>query len=68
VKAEERTKLFLEEINKVGVKSSWCMYERGRYYFQLELVNGDMRYWSIKANGDNDKEFKNKLNYVAEKI
>ena len=40
-----------------------CMYERGRYVFQLELKDGGYRHWSIKANGDNDKEFISKLKF-----
>lgn len=62
---EEKTEDFINQV-KGKVKYCWCMYERGRYYFQLELKDGGYRYWSIKADGDNDKDFKNKIGLGGE--
>ena len=56
----ENSEDFINQV-KGNVKCYCCMYERGRYYFQLELKDGSYRYWSIKADGDNDKEFKNRI-------
>lgn len=62
---KEQTDDFINQV-KGDVKYCCCMYERGRYYFQLELKDGSYRWWSIKANGDNDKDFKKKIGLESE--
>ena len=62
IKHAEAEKMFLEEINKVGVVSFICMAE-GRFdYYQLKLANGRTRYWKAK-NGD----FESRLNMIMSK-
>lgn len=47
VKKAEREKEFVAMLlEKGGVKAHMCMYERGHYYYAMELHNGEGRYWT----------------------
>lgn len=62
IKVAEREKLFIEEINKIGIKSFIDMADGRWDYYKIELVNGKTRYWKTKDCGS----FESKLRIVRE--
>ena len=43
---KEAEKEFVEMIQSVGIESYHCMYEKGNYYYALNLLNGEQRFWT----------------------
>lgn len=62
IKQSEQEKMFIDEINKIGVKSFIDMVEGKWDYYKIELINGNTRYWKTK----DCKSFEEKLNIVKE--
>ena len=59
MKKSELEKMFLEEVNKIGVVRGICMADGKFDYYALLLTNGQMRYWKTQ-----DADFELKLRKV----
>lgn len=62
IKVSEQEKMFLEEINKVGVIRFTCAADFKYDHYALLLANGQTRYWKTK-----DSDFDLKLRMVEVK-
>lgn len=56
MKKAEAEKLFVEELIEAGgVKSYYCTYERGNWYYCFDLNNGTRRYWTNMSDDNLNK-------------
>jgi len=62
---EQKTEMFIQQVNEIGVISIAFMEMSVKYQaVQLELANKDYRHWKLE-NGKED-EFKSRLRFVKE--
>ena len=59
IKVSEQEKIFLNEVNKVGVIRFTCAADGKFDYYALLIANGQTRYWKTK-----DADFQSKLRIV----